>query len=86
MRMIFQKSFEKRYKKLPQKIKEKVKERNLLFEKNPFDPLLNNHTLHGKLTGMRSIDITGDYRAVFIENSGIAIFIFVGTHSELYGK
>lgn len=85
MKIIFRKSYEKRYKKLPEKVKTKVKERNLLFEKDSFNPILNNHALHGKkFAGMRSIDITGDYRSIFWEEDNVAIFIFVGTHSELY--
>ncbi len=85
MRLIFRKSFEKQYKKLPKKIKTKVKERNILFEKEPFSIILNNHALHGKkFVGMRSIDVTGDYREIFIADKDNAIFVLVGTHSELY--
>lgn len=85
MRLIFRKSFEKQYKKLPEKIKKKVKERNILFEKEPFNPILNNHILHGKkFAGIRSIDITGDYREIFISDEDNAVFVLVGTHSELY--
>ncbi len=85
MRLIFRKSFEKQYRKLPKKIKMKVKERNTLFEKEPFNPILNNHALHGKkFVGMRSIDITGDYRAIFITDKDNTVFVLIGTHSELY--
>ncbi len=85
MRLIFRKSFEKQYKKLPKKIKMKVKERNTLFEKEPFSPILNNHALHGKkFACMRSVDMTGDYREIFIADEDNVVFVFVGTHSELY--
>lgn len=33
----------------------------------------------------RSINITGDYRAIYEVKDGIAYFISVGTHHELYG-
>jgi len=87
MKIIFQKSFEKKYVKLSDKIKSKVKERNVMFAENPFHPLLNNHPLHGKYKGYRSINITGDLRAVYKE-VGTETYLFVefGTHAELYGK
>lgn len=31
-----------------------------------------------------SIDVTGDYRAIFEEHNDKTIFILIGTHSELY--
>ena len=85
MRIIFHKSFEKRYKKLPEKIKRKVKERNVLFEKDPYNPILNNHALHGKFAGMRSNDMTGEYRVIFAEYAnGVVVLNKIGTHAELY--
>lgn len=32
-----------------------------------YSPLLNNHSLTGKWRGYRSINITGDWRAIFVE-------------------
>ena len=85
MKIVFQKSFEKKYIKLPKKIKEKVKKRNILFESDPYNPVLNNHALSGKYTSYRSINVTGDLRIVYkLINKNIALFITVGTHSELY--
>jgi len=48
-------------------------------------PLLNNHDVSKVYTGCRSINITGDYRAIFQDEGEIVIFITIGTHSELYG-
>ena len=85
MKIVFQKSFEKKYIKLPKKIKEKVKKRNILFESDPYNPVLNNHALSGKYTSYRSINVTGDLRIVYkLINKNIALFVTVGTHSELY--
>jgi addiction module RelE/StbE family toxin len=85
MKIIFQKSFEKCYKKLPNKIKLKVQERNILFEKNPNDPILNNHALHGKYAGYRSINITGNLRALYEQlNKNTVQFVIIDNHSNLY--
>ncbi|PIR46988.1 MAG: hypothetical protein COV07_01480 [Candidatus Vogelbacteria bacterium CG10_big_fil_rev_8_21_14_0_10_45_14] len=71
--------------KYPKSLREKIKDRIKLFVKNPFDPILNNHPLKGKLAEYRSINIGGDYRAIFFEpERGVAVFVDVGTHSKLY--
>lgn len=85
MRIIFHKNFEKRYKKLPEKIKKKVKERNIVFEANPFSPILNNHPLHGIYDGYRSIEVAGNIRMVYkLLATNVALFTEVGTHPQLY--
>lgn len=38
-----------------------------LFIKNPDDLELNNHTLERDYAGLRSIDVTADYRAIYKE-------------------
>lgn len=83
--MRFHKNFEKKYTKLPLAIRQRFKERCDLLTANPFDTALHNHMLKGKYKGYRSINITGDYRAVYklIEN-GTVIFVEIGTHGELY--
>ena len=80
----YHKEFTKNYKKLPAKTQEKFKQRQLLFEKDEFDPVLNNHPLKGKYGGYRSINITGDLRAVFRQKGSTIIFIAIDTHSNLY--
>lgn len=79
------KKFEKRYTKLPPNIKEQFKIRRDLFLKDPFHPLLNNHSVEKVFPGSRSINITGDYRAVFTQTDDLVMFTTIGTHSELYG-
>ena len=78
-------NFAKRYVKLPSGIQERFKERRDIFAKNSFDPILQNHALKGKYQGYRSINITGDWRAVFQLNGSDAYFVEIGTHSYLYG-
>lgn len=86
MILLSSKSFRKRYEKLTPKLKIQCRERMNTFELNPFYPLLDNHQLHGEYTGYRSINITGDYRAIFYhENNDVVRFIDVGTHHELFG-
>ena len=85
MKIIFHKTFEKRYKKFPGKIKQKIKERNILFEKDPYNPILSNHALNGKYTGYRSISVTGNIRIIYkFLDKDTVLFSELGTHSELY--
>lgn len=79
------KNFEKDYKKLPKNIQGQFKERILLFQKDQYDPILNNHSLRGKYLGCRSINVTGDVRAIFMKSGDKVVFMAIGSHSKLYG-
>jgi addiction module RelE/StbE family toxin len=73
--------------KLPKDIRKRFKERRDLFITDPFHALLNNHPLHEPFVGCRSINVTGDYRAIFYhENEDTVRFIAIGTHHELFGN
>jgi len=86
MKVFFHKYFDKRLAKLPVKIQRKAFQRIELFQNEPFAEILDNHALTGKYLGSRSIDITGDYRAVYDPISDdSAHFVDIGTHSQLYG-
>jgi len=76
--------FQKDFKKLPPKIKNRFYDRLSLFLQNKFDPILNYHPVEKAFPGCRSINVTGDYRAIFKEERDTAIFITIGSHSELY--
>lgn len=77
--------FVKQWQKLPAKQQKQLFERLALFQKAPFDRQLRNHQLKGKYEGFRSIDITGDLRAIYRPVSADeAFFVAVGTHSQLY--
>lgn len=87
----FAKTFIKQHKKTPNKIQEAWEKRLELFLKDQFYPLLNNHQLAGEYKGHRSINITGDWRAIFIElldkeGNKVTLFKFIGTHNQLYKR
>lgn len=85
MRIHFSTRYEKEYRKLPGKIQLHTDERIRLFVYDPFHPLLNNHALGGEHRGRRSINITGNYRAIFRMYGDDCVFIRIGTHPQLYG-
>jgi mRNA-degrading endonuclease YafQ of YafQ-DinJ toxin-antitoxin module len=81
--------FFEKLKKVDVRTRKSFEDKIAIFEKNPFDPSLNNHALKDPYEGLRSIDITNDYRAVYEEvpsgNETVAYFSLLGTHKELYG-
>ena len=85
MTIDYHKDFIKTFKKLPLKVKNQFKERQLLFEKDQFNPTLNNHALKGKYQGYRSINIAGDLRVIFQKENQNVVFVKIGSHSKLYG-
>lgn len=85
MKIAFHKNFDKCYKKLPENQQNKTQERLVLFLKDPFEPILRNHALKGKYLGYRSINITGDLRAIYKSISPEeCVFVIIDTHSNLY--
>ncbi|MEK7103952.1 MAG: type II toxin-antitoxin system mRNA interferase toxin, RelE/StbE family [Patescibacteria group bacterium] len=85
MKIYFHKNFDKQFSKLRSSEKKKAQERLQLFLENSFNPVLENHPLKGKYADYRSIDITGDFRAIFkYLNENECIFVDVDTHSNLY--
>jgi len=84
MTIDFSNKFDKQLRKSPNKIKRAFKERLALFVKDQYHPLLNNHSLKGKLKPRRSIDITGDWRAWYRTEGKAILFVAIGTHSQLY--
>lgn len=86
MIVTYSEKFQKSYKKLPSKLQEQFKRRRNLFLANPFDPILNNHPLHTPYAGYRSVNVTGDYRAIFYsDNQNTVYFVAIGTHHSLFG-
>ena len=85
MKIELHRKFLKAYVRQPKKIREKFKEKRNLFIRDSLHPLLNNHTLTGEYKGCRSINITGDIRAIFyVKPDSSVVFINIGSHSELY--
>lgn len=85
MIITYSKNFIKQVKKLPPKLQIKLYESIQVFNKNALHPDLRNHSLKGKYSAYRSIDITGDYRALYLQRENEVIFDKVGAHSQLYG-
>lgn len=90
MRIDYSFNFRLQYKKADVRIRNSVDEKIEIFLKNSLDPILNNHSLREPLKGLRSIDITADWRAIYEEiyegDESIIYFIGLGTHKQLYEK
>lgn len=85
MKPEYHKDFRKQFDKLPIKIKDKFEKNLNLFLYNQFNPLLKNHSLSGEYEGCRSINVTGDIRAIFyVKTDGNIVFVNIGSHSDLY--
>ncbi len=84
MKYFSSKKFDKQFTKLPEKIKNQYIERIQIFVQDPNDIILNNHSVHYLYEGCRSINISGDVRALYEMVDDTALFVRIGTHSELY--
>lgn len=85
MKIVLHRNFEKKFVKLHPKLKEQFKERRNLFLENPFHPILYNHPLTGDRTGQWSINVTGNWRAIYVfGDKDTIIFIDIDTHPNLY--
>jgi addiction module RelE/StbE family toxin len=86
MKIEYSKKFIKEFKKCSLKVQSAFYKRLELFVNNKNHPLLYNHKLSGQLKDYRSINIDGDYRALFQEfdNGQTVYFAVIGSHSRLY--
>ena len=84
--LITHRHFDKAYSRLHRDVRRAFQERRSLLLIDPEHPLLRVHELQGKWKNHWSINITGDIRAIFSIDGNIAIFKYIGTHAELYGK
>ncbi len=78
--------FVKKYKKLNKYQRNQVDEAFELFKVHPRHPKLRNHSLSGKLKGLRSISAAFNLRLIFQEKNDYieVIFLNVGTHNQVY--
>lgn len=87
-RIDYTNKFLKQLKKAPVKIRAAFRKRLETFISNPQDKILRNHVLKGTMYGYRSINVTGDWRALYSEQQQngkeIIVFEMLGTHSQLY--
>ena len=84
MEIKFHTTFKKKLKKIPPKIQERFYERLELFVQDKFAKVLNNHSVDRAYQNCRSINLNGDYRAIFEDHGETIIFINIGTHASLY--
>jgi len=84
MEIGYKKRFLKKFKKLEPRVRSAFYERLLLFRANPTNPVLNNHSVERAYPGYRSINVTGNYRALYAQEGERVIFVIIGTHPELY--
>lgn len=85
MKARFAARFRKRMRKLPRGIQDRFWERLAIFLEDSKHPLLNDRSLAGEWAGCRSINVTGDFRAIYVIDSDVVRFLAIGTHPELYG-
>ena len=84
--VILDKDFKKQYKRLPQNIQQRFREQLRIFKGSARNRQLNIHKLHGKKKPLLSMNVTGNYRALFLwKDKETAVFYEIGTHSQLYG-
>ena len=80
----FKRSFKKRIKGNSD-LEERFWQKLEIFTTDPFDPSLKTHKLSGKLKDVWSFSLDYDARILFyFEADGIAVFIDVGSHDEVY--
>ena len=88
MRIDYSHQFIKHLRKAPKKIQLALRYRLELFLKDPRNPQLRIHSLQGKYRDYKSLNITGDWRALYRElkedKEIIYFFEMLGTHSQLY--
>lgn len=84
MEVRYHKIFLKKFRKIPVKAQQAFARRLVLFESNQNHVLLKNHIVDKAFPDCRSINVTGDYRAIFYKLNDTVIFMNIGTHSDLY--
>ncbi len=87
MKILTHRRFDKHFAKLREGERRRFCKRRDLFLKDQFDPILENHPLHGEYAGWRSIHIGGDLSAIYrLIDAETAYFLAIGTHHELFGS
>ena len=71
MKVAFHHTFTKRFRKMPQNVRVAFGARLHVFFVDQFHPILRNHAVGRAYPGCRSINITGDVRAIYRISGGI---------------
>ena len=86
MEVVLHPKFLKELKKLPAQQQRQFTERLDLFLEDRSHAILGIHPLHGRLAGLKSMNVSGDLRALFEEKPRMVTFYKIGTHHQLFGK
>lgn len=84
-RIEFSPIFNKKLKKTSPEIKVAFRDTLEIFLEDPNHISLHNHLLTKEYAGIRSINVTNDWRALYREEAKRIIFVDLGTHEDLYG-
>lgn len=80
----FKKSYKNRIVSNP-KLVAKTAERIKLFQTDPSNPILKDHSLKGLRKNFRAFSITGDIRLIYSPAAkDSVIFLDIGTHNQVY--
>ena len=86
MKIKYLPKFKKQFKKLPNIIQNQFQSRMAILINDITNPILKVHPLKGNFAGYWSMNVSGDFRALFYyEDETIVVFALIGTHSNLYG-
>lgn len=80
MEVFYYASFLRQLKKLPKSVREVAVQQTKRFMKNPHDPLVKLHKLHGRLSGRFAFWVDFKTRIVLEIKSGKAYFHAIGDH------
>ena len=80
------KKFRKAFKKLNKKQKNQAQLAIEKFINDPFDPVLRNHALKGRMKGQRAFSAANDLRIIYREEKDhiVVIMLDVGKHAQVY--
>lgn len=81
----FKKSFKKEFRKHSKIVQDRFWERLALLQTDFYSVQLNVHALKGEYKDFLSMNVTGDFRAIFELVDQKAIYFYrINTHSQLY--
>lgn len=85
MKIVYSSLFSKHFnKRLTTPQKEKCYQRIKLFQKDPSNPLLEDHALKGGKRGYRAFSVAGDLRIIYYFRNSDAYLVDIGTHNQVY--
>jgi len=90
MIIVFDHHFKKQLRKLKKGEQTRFYDQLRLLVVDPVHPSLEVHELKGARKNYSSMNVGGDFRAIFLEknerNENVLFFVDIGRHHQLYGK